>query len=121
MRADQRIRLAIKALISRAFSRFSRRDFPDACAADELRAIAETLQASPEDIKLGDEASVTTVKREPLDDYRVVYFATHALVAGEVEQFAKLKGEPSLVLSIPDKPTEDDDGLLTALSALAVG
>jgi len=64
---------------------------------------------------------VTTVKREPLDDYRVVYFATHALVAGEVEQFAKLKGEPSLVLSIPDKPTEDDDGLLTALSALAVG
>src|ERR1700730_16056732 len=27
LRADQRIRLAIKALISRAFSRFSRRDF----------------------------------------------------------------------------------------------
>jgi CHAT domain-containing protein len=25
-----------------------------------------------------------------------------------------VKGEPSLVLSIPDKPTEDDDGLLRA-------
>ena len=38
--------------------------------ADELRAIAVTLQASPEDIKLGDAASVTAVKRELLDNYR---------------------------------------------------
>jgi CHAT domain-containing protein len=82
--------------------------------ADELRAIAKTLKASPEDIRLGDAASVTAVKRAPLDKYRVVYFATHALVAGEVEQFAKVKAEPSLVLSIPDKPSEDDDGLLRA-------
>ena len=57
---------------------------------------------------------MTTVKKEPLDNYRVVYFATHALVAGEVEKFAKAKAEPALVLSIPDKPSEEDDGLLTA-------
>jgi CHAT domain-containing protein len=82
--------------------------------ADELRAVAEALKASPEHIKLGDAASVTAVKRAPLDDYRVVYFATHALVAGEVEKFAKEKAEPSLVLSVPDKPSEDDDGLLRA-------
>jgi CHAT domain-containing protein len=82
--------------------------------ADELRAIAKTLKGSPEDIKLGDAASVTTVKRELLDNYRVVYFATHALVAGEVEQFAKVKAEASLVMSIPEKPSEDDDGLLRA-------
>jgi CHAT domain-containing protein/tetratricopeptide (TPR) repeat protein len=82
--------------------------------ADELRAIAKTLKASPEDIKLGDAASVTTVKRELLENYRVVYFATHALVAGQLEQFAKVKAEPSLVLSIPEKPSEDDDGLLKA-------
>jgi CHAT domain-containing protein len=50
----------------------------------------------------------------PLDDYRVVYFATHALVAGEVEKFRHAKAEPALVLSIPDKPTEEDDGLLRA-------
>jgi len=37
-----------------------------------------------------------------------------ALVAGEVERFARVKAEPSLVLSIPAKPTEDDDGLLRA-------
>jgi CHAT domain-containing protein len=57
---------------------------------------------------------VTTVKNEPLANYRVVYFATHALVAGEVEKFATVKAEPALVLSIPDKPSEEDDGLLTA-------
>ena len=82
--------------------------------ADELRAIAKILGASSEDIKLGEAASVTTVKHEPLSNYRVVYFATHALVAGEVEKFAKVKAEPALVLSIPEKPTEDDDGLLRA-------
>ena len=57
---------------------------------------------------------MTTVKKEPLANYRVVYFATHALVAGEVEKFAKVKAEPALALSIPDKPTEEDDGLLKA-------
>ena len=82
--------------------------------ADELRAVAKILGAKSEDIKLGEAASVTTVKKEPLANYRVVYFATHALVAGEVEKFAKVKAEPALVLSIPDKPSEEDDGLLTA-------
>jgi len=82
--------------------------------ADELRAIAKILGATSEDIKLGEAASVTTVKKEPIADYRVVYFATHALVAGQVERFAKVKAEPALVLSIPEKPTEDDDGLLRA-------
>jgi CHAT domain-containing protein len=55
-------------------------------------------------------ASVTTVKRTPLADYRIVYFATHGLVAGDIKGLA----EPSLVLTIPQRPTEDDDGLLTA-------
>jgi CHAT domain-containing protein/Tfp pilus assembly protein PilF len=82
--------------------------------ADELRAVAKDLGANPEDIRLGETASVTNVKHSPLDNYRVVYFATHALVAGEVEKFAKVKAEPALVLSIPEKPTDEDDGLLRA-------
>jgi CHAT domain-containing protein len=82
--------------------------------ADELRAVAKQLGAEPGDIKLGEAASVTAVKNQPLATYRVVYFATHALVAGEVEKFAKVKAEPALVLSIPDKPSEEDDGLLRA-------
>jgi CHAT domain-containing protein len=82
--------------------------------ADELRAVAKELGARLEDIKLGDAVTVADVKHEPLEDYRVVYFATHALVAGEVEKFAKVKAEPALVLTIPEKPTEEDDGLLRA-------
>jgi CHAT domain-containing protein len=82
--------------------------------ADELREVGNELGATPEDIMLGEAASVSNVKQAPLDNYRVVYFATHALVAGEVEKFAKFKAEPALVLSIPDKPTEEDDGLLRA-------
>jgi CHAT domain-containing protein len=82
--------------------------------ADELRAVAKILGASSEDIELEEAASVTTVKNHPLSNYRVVYFATHALVAGKVEELAKVKAEPALVLSIPEKPTEDDDGLLRA-------
>jgi CHAT domain-containing protein len=82
--------------------------------ADELRAVAKGLEANSEDIKLGEAASVTDIKHERLDNYRVVYFATHALVAGDVERFVKVKAEPALVLSIPEKTTEEDDGLLRA-------
>lgn len=57
---------------------------------------------------------MTRVKETNLDEYRIVYFATHGLLAGEVKDFAKLKAEPALVLTLPERPTEFDDGLLTA-------
>ena len=82
--------------------------------ADELRAVGKALNASPADINLGEAATVTSVKHAPLDRYGVVYFATHALVAGQVEKYVKVKAEPAIVLSIPDKPTDYDDGLLRA-------
>jgi CHAT domain-containing protein len=50
------------------------------------------------------------VKRSRLADYRVVYFATHGLVAGDVQGL----GEPSLALTLPKEPSDLDDGLLTA-------
>jgi CHAT domain-containing protein len=78
--------------------------------ADELRAVARDLGASDDDVKLGAAATVTTVKTMPLEQYRVIHFATHGLVAGEVSGLS----EPALVLSLPDKPTAEDDGLLTA-------
>jgi CHAT domain-containing protein/tetratricopeptide (TPR) repeat protein len=78
--------------------------------ADELRAIAKALNVSPTDILLGRDATVTAVKHAPLANYRIVYFATHGLVAGDVKGVA----EPSLALSVPAKPTDDDDGLLKA-------
>jgi CHAT domain-containing protein len=78
--------------------------------ADELNAVAKDLGVAASDIHLGRDASEATLKRTPLADYRIVYFATHGLVAGDVKGLA----EPSLALSIPAAPSELDDGLLTA-------
>jgi CHAT domain-containing protein len=78
--------------------------------ADELNAVAKDLNVAAADIHLGSDASETTVKRAPLADYSIIYFATHGLVAGDVKGLA----EPSLALSIPKQPSELDDGLLTA-------
>jgi CHAT domain-containing protein len=78
--------------------------------ADELNAVGRDLGVTAADIHLGADASETTVKRAPLADYRIVYFATHGLVAGDVKGVA----EPSLALSIPKAPSALDDGLLTA-------
>lgn len=78
--------------------------------ADEINTIAARLGAAREDIHLGKDASETTVKQAQLANYRVIYFATHGLVAGQVTGI----GEPSLVLSIPPNPTTADDGLLTS-------
>jgi CHAT domain-containing protein/ribosomal protein S7 len=78
--------------------------------AAELRAVAKNLGAPESGLHLRQDASETTVKRSPLSDYRVVYFATHGLVAGEIKGLA----EPSLALTLPKQPSETDDGLLTA-------
>jgi CHAT domain-containing protein/Tfp pilus assembly protein PilF len=78
--------------------------------ADELKAVAVKVGAPASDIHLDKDATETTVKRLPLADYRVVYFATHGLVAGDVKGL----GEPSLALTLPAQPTPLDDGLLTA-------
>lgn len=78
--------------------------------ADELNAVAKDVGAAEADIHLGRDASEATLKRAPLAQYSIIYFATHGLVAGDI----KGVGEPSLALSIPDQPSELDDGLLTA-------
>jgi CHAT domain-containing protein/Tfp pilus assembly protein PilF len=78
--------------------------------ADELTAVAAKLGVPRSDIHLQREASEVVVKRARLADYRVVYFATHGLLAGDVKGLA----EPSLALTIPNEPSALDDGLLTA-------
>jgi CHAT domain-containing protein len=78
--------------------------------ADELRAVARKVGAADGDVILRHEASEAAVKRAPLDRYRIVYFATHGLVAGDV----KGVGEPALAMATPSTPSAEDDGLLTA-------
>jgi CHAT domain-containing protein len=78
--------------------------------ADELKNVAQRLGVPDGDIFLGPNATEAAVKSARLADYRIIYFATHGLVAGDVKGLA----EPSLALSIPKSPTDLDDGLLTA-------
>jgi CHAT domain-containing protein len=80
----------------------------------EVTEIATELKSDPSDIRLGLAATETAVKEARLDQYRIVYFAAHGLVSGDLEPFAKSQAEPALALTIPDQPTEFDDGLLTA-------
>jgi CHAT domain-containing protein len=82
----------------------------------ELKTVAEKVGASMSDIHLGADASETTLRKTTLTDFRIVYFATHGLVAGDVRGLA----QPALVLTIPQVPTALDDGLLTA-SKIAAG
>jgi CHAT domain-containing protein/tetratricopeptide (TPR) repeat protein len=78
--------------------------------AVELRAIAGTLGADDADLLLGERASEPVLRQMPLDHFRVIEFATHGLMAGELPGL----GEPALVLTPPAAPSPDDDGLLTA-------
>jgi len=78
--------------------------------AAELRAVASKLGAPHEDLRLGHDATEASVKRTTLSSFKVVYFATHGLIAGELRGLT----EPALVLTLPQQPTELDDGLLTA-------
>jgi len=78
--------------------------------ATELRAIAKTLGASADGLLLGPQATVTAVEAMPLDRYRVIDFATHGLLSGDLKGLA----EAALVLTPPEKPSAENDGLLTA-------
>ncbi|HVA12743.1 MAG TPA: CHAT domain-containing tetratricopeptide repeat protein [Stellaceae bacterium] len=79
--------------------------------AGELRAIAAELGASPQDLVLADQARKPAVMKLDFAQYRVVAFATHGLVAGDITGLA----EPALVLTPPPgEASPADDGLLTA-------
>ena len=82
--------------------------------ARELLAVGKSLGASENEIIVRKNASEKAVKQTKLDDYNIVYFATHGLVAGEVKLIKGESAEPALALTIPDKASELDDGLLTA-------
>lgn len=79
---------------------------------DELIADAKALGVDPSSaLFMGERATkpeVMELNQEQLARTRVVAFATHALIGGEL---TGLK-EPALVLTPPKQPSESDDGLL---------
>src|SRR5690606_12703423 len=59
-------------------------------------------------LHLGKAANEAAVKRADLTQYRVLAFATHGLVPGELDGL----GQPALALSAPEVAGIDGDGLL---------
>lgn len=84
--------------------------------ATELAAMRTALGASPASVMTGAQATETNVRAAKLGDTRIIALATHGLMAGEVEGAA----EPGLVFTPPAKPSEGDDGLLTASEVAAL-
>ncbi len=93
---------------------FLRKQAPLPETADELCAVAHDLHADPGEIRLGARATEREVKRlsetGQLTQYRIVHFATHGALAGQVAGNA----EPGLLMTPPAEPSEADDGYLTA-------
>jgi tetratricopeptide (TPR) repeat protein len=78
----------------------------------ELRCVAQSLRAPAETIHVGAGATLAALRSTQLDHYRVVHFATHGLLAGEIGGTAD--AEPALVLTPPESAQPNDDGLLRA-------
>ena len=78
--------------------------------ADEVRAIARALHADPDkDVFVGVAANEHTVETLNLANRRVIAFATHGLVPGDLDGLT----EPALALSAPAVAGVEGDGLLT--------
>ncbi|HMM90823.1 CHAT domain-containing protein [Bradyrhizobium sp.] len=78
--------------------------------SEELKSIALALQADPSKVlNLGKQASEQAVKTMNLSGFKVLAFATHGLVPGELNGLS----QPALALSSPAVTGGDGDGLLT--------
>jgi len=85
--------------------------------ADELKSVALALQADPSKVlHLGKAANEEAVKTTDLSKYRIIVFATHGLVPGELDGLT----QPALALSAPEVAGVSGDGLLTMDEILAL-
>jgi CHAT domain-containing protein/tetratricopeptide (TPR) repeat protein len=88
--------------------------------ADELCAVAKDLNVGNDDIYLGARATVAQVVRMSeageLQKYRILHFATHGALAGQVGRYT----EPGLILTPPIAANSMDDGYLSASKVAAL-
>jgi CHAT domain-containing protein len=88
--------------------------------ADELCAVARDLGAEPSEMRLGARATEREIKalseRGTLAQYRIVHFATHGALAGQLSGTT----EPGLILTPPKMATSEDDGYLSASEIAAL-
>ena len=78
--------------------------------ADELKAMAKVLKSDQNSLWLQGNATEAKIKRLDLSKYRIIAFATHGVMAGEI----KGVGEAGLILTPPRVGTLEDDGYLSA-------
>jgi CHAT domain-containing protein/tellurite resistance protein len=85
--------------------------------ATELISIAKALGLDPANVlHLGKAANERTVKTVDLSRYRIIDFATHGLVPGEINGLT----QPALALTAPAVSQVEGDGLLTMGEILAL-
>ena len=85
--------------------------------ADELMEIAKTLGADVvKDLLLHKDANEKKITTMNLADRRIIHFATHGLVPGELNGL----NQPALALTAPEVAGTDGDGLLTMDKILAL-
>jgi len=78
--------------------------------AEEIRSIASILGADPDqDVYLGRQATEHQVKSMNLANRKVIAFATHALIPGDLDGL----NQPALAFCSPSITDDYDDGLLT--------
>jgi tetratricopeptide (TPR) repeat protein/CHAT domain-containing protein len=82
--------------------------------ADELCAVAHDLGAGLHHVRLGPHATETALKNlgtsGDLARYRIIHFATHGTMAGDLSGTT----EPGLILTPPLRATPEDDGYLSS-------
>jgi len=84
------------------------RRLPDTAA--EIKQIAATLDANPlEDIFLHQNATEYNVKNKELANRRIIAFASHALLPGDLDGL----DQPAIALCSPEVTNDNEDGLLT--------
>ena len=79
-------------------------------AQRELDAARELLGASPSDELLNTGFTADAVRRMSLTDYRILHFATHALLPAEL----RCQDQPAIVTSAPANARNANGALLTA-------
>ncbi len=76
----------------------------------ELEVARRLLGASASDEMLGAAFTAKNVRAAPLNRFRVLHFATHAVLPGEL----RCQSEPAVLTSTPDGAPDASGGLLTA-------
>jgi CHAT domain-containing protein len=88
--------------------------------ADEVCAVARSIKADVREMRIGARATEREIKRlsasGDLARYRIVHFATHGLLAGQLTS----SSEPGLILTPPTAATPEDDGYLSGSEIAAL-